>query len=139
MNGAPLWCQKYVGLPFLDGGRTTRGIDCWGLVRLVFAEEKGIELPTYGDVSASDLRAIAEAIEAEIEKHETWLPAHPALPQPFDVVIMKRREKPVHIGVLVTESKMLHVEEATAAIIVDLDGRTIKQRVSKILRHRSFA
>lgn len=138
MNGAPLWCQKYVGLPFLDGGRASQGLDCWGLVRLVFAKEKGIELPAYGDISALDLKATADAMQAAIKSREIWLDAHPSALRPFDVAVMKRRNFPIHVGVLVTESKVLHVEEATAAIIVDLESPSIKQRISTFLRHKSL-
>lgn len=39
------WVKKYVGLPFLSGGRDKNGLDCYGLVRLVLNTEYGFNLP----------------------------------------------------------------------------------------------
>ena len=36
--------DDYVGLPWRIGGRDRRGLDCFGLVRLVLAEQAGIIL-----------------------------------------------------------------------------------------------
>ena len=42
-----IWANAYVGLPWADLGRDRTGCDCWGLARLVYAEQLGIALP-YG-------------------------------------------------------------------------------------------
>ncbi len=39
------WTQKYVGIPFLSGGRNEGGVDCYGLVRLILNNEYGYNLP----------------------------------------------------------------------------------------------
>ena len=43
----PAWVEPYVGVPFADLGRTREGCDCWGLVRLILAEQRGLVLPCY--------------------------------------------------------------------------------------------
>lgn len=39
------WVKKYVGIPFVSGGRTAKGADCYGLVRLILNNEYGYNLP----------------------------------------------------------------------------------------------
>lgn len=42
------WAEKYIGLPWLSGGRGPRVFDCWGLLRWVSANDfKRPELPDY--------------------------------------------------------------------------------------------
>ncbi len=43
----PLWAGRYIGLPFMTHGRDRSGLDCWGLARLVMAEQLGRALPSY--------------------------------------------------------------------------------------------
>ena len=128
------WVEKYVGIPFVDGGRNIEGLDCWGLVRLVYETECGILLPSYGEISAEELNDVAHEIGGESRK-EPW---HPVTnPRLFDVGVMHRRVTPVHVGLVaaIDPVRILHIERATHAVFIEATHPTIKFRSIRYFRH----
>lgn len=130
------WHNRYVGVPFVDGGRDMAGLDCWGLVRLIYADQLGITLPSYGEISARDLLGVARAIEGG---QEAWRVSE--LPDAFDVVAMRfySRSWVGHVGVMVDSKKLIHVEKATAAVVVPLGHPSVRFRIAGFRRHREAA
>lgn len=137
------WAAPYLTIPYIAGGRGPAGCDCWGLVRLVYQEQRGILLPAYSDVDGEDLRAIARAMleGCDGRKASPWVAA-PAPWRAFDVVLMCGPDRspgggrlPVHCGVMVSPRLMLHTEADSAAVIVDLDDATVASRRMGVWRH----
>jgi len=130
------WANSYVGIPYLDGGRDRSACDCWGLARLVYAEVLGIELPTYGEISA---RRVVEASRhiRNTSAAAPWLPVAGAA-RPFDVLVM--RGSPFHVGVMVDARQVLHVEAATSSVVVPvaLDPH-VRSRRQSLHRHEALA
>ncbi len=132
------WLTRYLGLPFLDGGRGPGGCDCWGLVRLVYERELGIELPSYGDTSAHDLMRAARAIDAG-KDGEAWRPVQAGALQPFDVVVMRYAGRRLvgHVGLATGPRSVLHIEEFSAAVHIPLNHWSIRERIACYRRHIS--
>lgn len=129
------WWSEYIGLPFEDCGRGPNGYDCWGLVRRVYFDRLGLELPSYGEISARDLARIARAMEAV--KDEGW--TQTLTPRSLDVVLMRSGRggrRVVHVGVMVDGARVLHVEEATAAAVVPITHFSV---VGRIIGYRRLA
>ena len=126
------WWGPYVGSPFVDGGRDIEGLDCWGLVRLAFADHLGIELPDYGEVSARDLLRVARAIGGGQEAWEAV--EHP---RAFDVALLRlySRSWIGHVGLMIDARHMLHTERASAAAVVQLDHYTVRDRLAGFRRY----
>ena len=132
------WTGRYVGLPFRDGGRDFSGVDCWGLVRLVLDKECGIELPTYAEIGANDLSAIAGMTKRETASGEQWIIVAPPSARQFDVALMHRRRAAVHVGIVVAGKRLLHIERAIDAVLLPIDHPTLQFRDMKFFRHRAL-
>ena len=128
-----IWWAKYVGIPFLDGGRDMAGLDCWGLVRLIYAQELDIDLPDYGEVSAKDLLRVARSLDAGSER---WLSVDD--PVEFDLVAMRLYDRAWvgHVGVMLGARTMIHTEDRIAVSVVPVDHFTVRDRISSYRRLR---
>lgn len=143
MAGNPRWAEKYNGIPFVESGFDEAGCHCWGLARLVIGRERGLWLPTYGEVSASELAAISRRMAVE-RVADIWRAVDRW--QAFDVVLMagrvavgnEHRRVAVHCGVAVSSDHVLHVEAATAAVCVRHDHPSIRFRLLGAYRHHAL-
>lgn len=72
--------EKYLSIPYKDGGRDLSGCDCYGLVRLILMNERGIELPSFDTVcNIEDFERVKKMFK-QVDK-----------PQDFDLVNLKAR------------------------------------------------
>ena len=144
---APLWASKYVGLRFKDGGREFDGIDCWGLIRLVLMNEKGISVPSYGEISADDLLSIARKIGSS-STFDPWRKV--TEPREFDVVLMsgrsvrrvqmdnESRRAAIHVGIMVSSKFLLHADFHAASVCMRTNDPLIRYRVMGFYRHKEL-
>ncbi len=100
--------SEFLGIPYINGGRTKEGLDCIGLVHL-FCERCGVEIP---DSDGSEypldwywtdpdrfLRGLRQ-IGREVPPHHL---------QPLDLVYFKIGPGVTHVGVMLDSRQFLHV------------------------------
>jgi len=129
-----MWAAPYVGLPF---GAGPGAVTCWSLVVQVYADRLGIALPAYGDISAHDLARVARTMGRE-HLGDHWQAV--ADPRAFDVALMRSGRggsRIVHVGVMVDADRLLHVEEATASVVVPISNYTVRARIAGFRRYRT--
>lgn len=128
--------DRFVGIPYLDRGRSLVGLDCWGLVVMVFRELRGIELPSYSEsyVTASDRAAIAKLVAGELEP---WAEIEPANEQAFDVVLMREGRYPRHVGIVTAPGQLLHVQDGETSRIERYRSGMLMHRVVGFFRYRA--
>lgn len=127
------WSNDYIGIPYRSMGRDRDGADCWGLVRLVYRDRYGIDLPDYSEQAydAADLAATAPLISAG---RDIWTAV--AEPAEGDVVLLRIKGYLSHVGVLVGPVQMLHVyRDGLTACIERLDTGVWKHRIEGYYRH----
>ncbi len=143
MAELPAWVSQYIGLPFVEHGRTRAGVDCWGLIRLVLDERFGVAVPSYvnGYASTTDHEVLGRLIASQMT---------PWREVPFDklrmrgderagdVALLRVRGQPMHVGLVVAKGCMLHVEEGIATCLERYDGPRWARRLLGIFRHESM-
>lgn len=130
-----MWHDVYKNIPFKFDGREIDGLDCWGIVKMVYRDQLGIDLPNFNgalsDNSRETLRKVA-AIAAEERKRWSKVDR----PKEFDVVLMSPTGgDPYHVGVMVDRRNMLHVMEGCNSTIERVDGMRWKNRVEGFYRY----
>jgi len=111
--------RDYVGIPFLERGRTRDGCDCWGLVRLVLHDEFGVDVPLFdGYSNLKSMRHIGQMCD---EGKPLVAAARVDAPDPGIVVVMLVGPHPAHLGICVDDQHLLHVEKGCNAVYQRID------------------
>lgn len=124
--------RQYIGIPYVEGGRDYEGADCWGLVRLYYQTEYGIELPGLdGRYRVHDSQEVADLVD-EIKPTISATPVE--WPQQGDVVVIKFRGYPMHTGIFIPGNRVLHTLSGTESVLEPLDRGRLKGRVEGYYR-----
>lgn len=134
----PFWAGHYIGLPFHDHGRDRSGLDCWGLVRLVMAEQFSIALPSHAHEyqRTTQVDKISALIEREAQKWKLVAAGQESL---GDVVILRVRGKPMHVGLVLGDKQMLHIEFGINSVIERYTGTRWSDRLAGFYRYKGYS
>lgn len=127
--------DRYVGLAYQDKGRDFDGVDCWGLVYLLYKTLLGVYLPSYDN----EYRSIDDRERADLEKVITdnycgWDKV--AKPQKYDAVLLTVGGVNCHIGVTIDHGQMLHIQRGQTSVIENYQSAKWAQRVYGFYRYR---
>lgn len=116
------WANEYIRIPFKPLGRGPDGLDCYGLVRLVFLEQLGIELPMlldYEGTTDDDHEEMEQVIKDQLSGTDVWIPVVKGAEQPFDVIVANIAGNPVHVAIVVKKNILLHIQRGGNAVTED--------------------
>ncbi|WP_299165783.1 NlpC/P60 family protein [uncultured Tateyamaria sp.] len=129
-----MWSNKWVGTPYEALGRTEDGVDCWGLVQIVYREELNITLPAYlGYASVEEHGEIANLIGAA-KASQVWVP-NTGQAYAFDVAVFRRGYLDTHVGIVVERGLMLHMDGDDCAKHTSYTSGQWCNRLTGIYRH----
>lgn len=108
----PAFVRDFIGIPFIERGRTRAGCDCGGLAVIFYRERFGIEI----EADETDY-AVAGPLKA-FAKHKAlqqttrgWLQVDPGEEQFADILVTRTGRALTHVGILVARGWWLHTEE----------------------------
>jgi cell wall-associated NlpC family hydrolase len=98
------WSNAYVGIPYRVGGRDESGVDCWGLIQLVYERELGIDLTSYAAPPGPGwFERVENYAAVEID---AW--SEIAVPVQADVLLFALQAHPCHCGLWLGGGRFLH-------------------------------
>lgn len=118
---------EYLPIPFVPNGRTKEGIDCWGLVVMLYADKYGIDLPSYDDVNGKEGDEVAAAVASEVMKAWTEIPAKDR--QEGDVVVIRMMGLPWHVGIMLDRRNFVHAYHRTGVSVESITAIHWKPRI----------
>ncbi|MDR0710057.1 MAG: C40 family peptidase [Spirochaetaceae bacterium] len=114
----PSWASRYVGIPFVSGGRESSGCDCYGLIRLVLLEQFACQLPllALGYKNACDAAETGPLIQRYLPLLKGGQITKPAA---GSVPLIRYRGRTSHVGIFVDDEYILHTLPKIGAHCVD--------------------
>ena len=122
-----MWHNKYIGMPYLDKGRDHTGVDCWGLVRLVYLEQFNIILPSFEDqyTTAEDLDLISSRVE---HYKDGW--DQITEPEIGSVILFKVMGTLSHVGIYIDNNTFIHARHGVGSVVTErLDSIQWQNRI----------
>ncbi|KQO99094.1 NlpC/P60 family protein [Methylobacterium sp. Leaf91] len=137
------WSADYIGLPWQVGGLTRDGIACWGLARLVYAEQLGIAVPDYAAAvpSLEERTEIAGVFAEATSAAGPWVEVAPNglsldVIQEFDILVFQRTGLAHHVGIAAGSGRMLHIDRDQDSCLVDYSTGKWAPRLVGVYRHK---
>jgi len=127
--------DRYIEVPFLEGGRDLDGWDCYGLCWYVAAEAFGRALPTYSGryTTPLDYRELRRLVDSE--RTTSWRDIPLGSEQPGDVMVLRTRGLPIHVGLVIGEGRILHCERSVGTVVERYTGLMWARRILGVHRY----
>jgi len=124
--GDMCWLNEYIGIKYVFGGRDRRGVDCYGLCKLVYDEQYSEELPDWV-TDVLDLKIRSEEFAKAISSGEFTQKEEP---EDSNFVVCYRTRAAHHMG-LYYAGGVLHCIEPLGVVYEPLPR--FRQRFNKLV------
>ncbi len=97
---------KYLGIPYQHRGRSLEGLDCWGFLKLVYAD-LGVRLFDIEDLEYSKVWGMEGKDYFKAHYFHDWFEVKD--PQPLDgVLFVNSRKIANHVGIVLSSKRFIH-------------------------------
>lgn len=130
------WATSYLGRPWQVGAAGPEAYDCWGLVRAIYLDQLGVDLPAAGFTS-EDVKTVLTGFRNHPERKRWHLVEAAA---EFDALLLAQARHPIHVGVWVTAGggRVVHAVKGPGVVAQDLLSlKSSGYQVMGVYRHDS--
>jgi cell wall-associated NlpC family hydrolase len=127
--------NQYIGIPFVEHGRDKVGSDCWGLFRIFYQEQFGIDLPSYTEEyeSIDNGKILSGLISKGTE--EKWKRVKIGEEIYGDGILFRIMGYPMHVGIIVKKGWFLHILKGIDSALEYYNNPVWNKRVVGIFRY----
>lgn len=126
--------SDFIGIPYRDRGSSFSGCDCWGLVWLFHTQHLHSMIPRYEGYASAEGGDIPDRIR---QGWAEWQQIQPGQTKLGDVLALRVGRNPVHCGVVLDGSRMLHILEGRESCIEPYDVGFWRDSIVRIGRWKS--
>lgn len=127
----------YIGIPYVKNGRDITedgGLDCWGLLIVVFKEQYGITLPRLDALQVVDNR---KTMVQQVEDFGLYNLVKPVVDtQEGDIAVFNIIGDPVHVGIILSKTHVLHTQMSAGCIVEKYTSHKWSRRLQGIYRYQ---
>ncbi|HVQ51042.1 MAG TPA: NlpC/P60 family protein [Mycobacterium sp.] len=123
----------YVGVPYLEHGRTPAGWDCYGLVYYLSRRYLHHAVPSYS-LSYTDANSADDAFAEHVPE---WQRLTVGEAEPGDVLVLNCIGLPVHCALVVGAGTMLHCMRGRATVLERFTSAAWSRRIEGAYRWTS--
>ncbi|QKF72792.1 hypothetical protein AFAEC_0601 [Aliarcobacter faecis] len=119
--------DKFIGIPFVSRGRSFKGCDCYGLVKLYYKEVLNIEIPETIITADQPRRTFANYLN-EISKN--WSLTNPS--KNVVIAMAVNAEHPslvTHFAVMIDEKRFIDTRENMSSYLTSIDDEKVKNQI----------
>lgn len=125
--------KRYMQVPFAEKGRDVSGWDCWGVAVVLYKDFLDIDLPLYVEdyVSTRQKDVLGTLITDQLR--QMWTPVLD--PDVFDIISIRLRNRPMHIGVYLGKRKFIHALGDVGTVIERTNSIAWQNRIMGYYRY----
>lgn len=122
-------------IPYVKGGRSWDGADCWGLVQICYEEFFNIDLPKFFGIEFDSAKYTSKIVMSELPKNGFEKVDKPKF---GDLTLINLNNCPVHIGFMLNDQEIIHTSNGNGVILSDINDSKYSKRIYGYYRYRNL-